>query len=118
MSEQAFRVSRHPEHPLRTGRGEPHHVRLAVVEQDAVTKRARANTKANANVRAATNAKAGASAKANANANENSTATLVIDLFEPLSKKDVAAVTAEGYSLLKFAAGDAAARDVRINAPA
>jgi hypothetical protein len=48
---------------------------------------------------------------------DNGTATLVIDLFERLSKKDVAAVTAEGYSLLKFAAGDAASHDVRINAP-
>ena len=28
------------------------------------------------------------------------------------------AVTAEGYSLLKFAASDAASHDVRINAPA
>jgi hypothetical protein len=45
-------------------------------------------------------------------------ATLVIDLFEPLSKKDTAAVTEEGYRLLKFAASDAAAHDVRINAPA
>jgi hypothetical protein len=49
---------------------------------------------------------------------ENGAATLVIDLFEPLSKKDVALVTAEGYSLLKFAASDATAHDVRINAPA
>ena len=45
-------------------------------------------------------------------------ATLVIEPFEPLSKKDVAAVTAEGHSLLKFAASDAASHDVRINAPA
>jgi hypothetical protein len=49
---------------------------------------------------------------------DTGTATLVIDLFEPLSKKDVAAVTAEGHSLLTFAASDAAAHDVRINAPA
>jgi hypothetical protein len=49
---------------------------------------------------------------------ETSTATLVVDLFEPLSKKDVASVTTEGYRLLKFAAHDAAAHDVRINAPA
>jgi hypothetical protein len=45
-------------------------------------------------------------------------ATLVIDPFEPLSKKDVVAVTAEGHSLLKFAASDAASHDVRINPPA
>jgi hypothetical protein len=49
---------------------------------------------------------------------QNGTATLVIDLFEPLSKKDLTAATAEGYSLLKFAASDASAHDVRINAPA
>jgi len=46
------------------------------------------------------------------------TATLVIDPFEPLSKKDAAAVMNEGDSLLKFAARDAASHDVRINAPA
>jgi Winged helix DNA-binding domain len=45
-------------------------------------------------------------------------ATLIVEPFEPLSKKDVPAVMAEGHELLKFAAGDAASRDVRINAPA
>lgn len=45
-------------------------------------------------------------------------ATLVIDPFEPLSKKDVVAVTAEAHNLLKFATGDAAAHDIRINPPA
>jgi hypothetical protein len=45
-------------------------------------------------------------------------ATLVIEPFEPLSKKDVVAVTAEGHALLKFATSDAASHDVRINAPA
>jgi hypothetical protein len=49
---------------------------------------------------------------------DNGTATLVIDPFEPLSKKDVAAVATEGHSLLEFAAADAKSRDVRINAPA
>ena len=49
---------------------------------------------------------------------DDSAATLVIDPFEPLSKKDAAAVTAEGHNLLKFAAADAAAHDVRINPPA
>ena len=49
---------------------------------------------------------------------ENGAATLVIDLFLPLSKKEVGEVTAEGYRLLKFAAHDATAHDVRINPPA
>jgi hypothetical protein len=43
-------------------------------------------------------------------------ATLLIELFEPLSKKDTTAVMAEGHNLLKFAAGDAASHDVRITA--
>jgi hypothetical protein len=48
---------------------------------------------------------------------ETETATLVIDPFESLSKKDATAVTAEGRALLAFAASDAAKHDVRINAP-
>jgi hypothetical protein len=51
-------------------------------------------------------------------AREDDGATLIIEPFESLSKKDAAAVTAEGHSLLKFAASDAASHDVRINAPA
>jgi len=43
-------------------------------------------------------------------------ATLIIEPFEPLSKKDTAAVMAEGHNLLKFSAGDAASHDVRITA--
>jgi hypothetical protein len=46
------------------------------------------------------------------------TATLVIEPFVALSKKDTETVTAEGHRLLKFAASDAASHDVRINAPA
>lgn len=60
----------------------------------------------------------GATGKVSATASSTAPATLVIDPFEPLSKKDVVAVTAEGHSLLKFAASDAASHDVRINAPA
>jgi len=42
-------------------------------------------------------------------------ATLVIELFEPLSKPERAAVAEEGARLLAFAAADAATRDIRFS---
>jgi hypothetical protein len=43
-------------------------------------------------------------------------ATLLINLFDRLSKKDTAALTREGARLLAFAAGDAEVRDVQVTA--
>jgi hypothetical protein len=40
-------------------------------------------------------------------------ATLVIELFKPLSKKDQAALAEEGAQLLKFAASDYASHDIQ-----
>jgi winged helix DNA-binding protein len=44
-------------------------------------------------------------------------ATLVIEPFKSLSKKDKAAVIEEGFELLKFSTDDAGVRDVKIAAP-
>ena len=49
---------------------------------------------------------------------EDATATLLIEPFRALSKRDAAAVRAEGRRLLAFAAADAAMRDVRLAAAA
>jgi DNA glycosylase AlkZ-like len=49
---------------------------------------------------------------------EDATATLLIEPFRTLSKRDAAAVRAEGRRLLAFAAADAAVRDVRLAAAA
>jgi hypothetical protein len=43
-------------------------------------------------------------------------ATLLINLFDRLSKRDTAALTREGARLLAFAAGDAEVRDVQVTA--
>jgi hypothetical protein len=42
-------------------------------------------------------------------------ATLVVELFEPLAARDRVEVEAEGNRLLAFAAGDAEAREVHFN---
>jgi hypothetical protein len=49
---------------------------------------------------------------------EDATATLLIEPFRALSKRDAAAVRAEGRRLLAFVAADAAVRDVRLAAAA
>lgn len=46
-------------------------------------------------------------------ARDRDTAILVIEPFEPLTKRDRAAVTEEGGRLLSFAAGDASDHDIR-----
>lgn len=43
------------------------------------------------------------------------TATLVVKLFEPLGRRDEAAVTEEGIRLLRFAAADAGSHDIRFH---
>ncbi|QJD86134.1 winged helix DNA-binding domain-containing protein [Cohnella herbarum] len=48
---------------------------------------------------------------------ERDTATLVIDPFRPLSKKDKTELAAEGVNLLTFAAGEFAVHNIRINEP-
>lgn len=50
-------------------------------------------------------------------ARRGKSATLVIEPYRPLFKKDIAALTAEGKRLLKFAAPEAATREVRFDAP-
>jgi hypothetical protein len=44
---------------------------------------------------------------------ERKSATLVIEPFRALSKKDMAELTEEGANLLRFAAGDCTDRDIR-----
>ena len=48
---------------------------------------------------------------------EDGAATLLVEPFEALSKKNAAAVRAEGRRLLAFAAPDADTREVRVPAP-
>jgi DNA glycosylase AlkZ-like len=45
-------------------------------------------------------------------------ATLIVEHFDPLAKRDRAALAEEGVRLLEFAAADAPRRDVRIRRPA
>ena len=48
---------------------------------------------------------------------EDATATLLIEPFRALSKRDAAAVRAEGRRLLAFAAPEADTRDVQLLTP-
>ena len=51
-------------------------------------------------------------------ARERGRATLVIESLRPLAKRDAAAVTREGFRLLRFAAAEADSHEVRFDEPA